>query len=268
MTRASAADGDVRHWETGVSLNQITTLVVGIRPAALLIAYLSTIHNVFLLTARTSTNIYICKRGGSSMRTDSTKHLRDLRRKMVDHFNLNELKSLSFDLSVDWDSLDGDTIALKSQALISYLGRRGRLSDLIILLREERPNVDWAKIPVAEEQVEIAFEELLAQYIQLGDDLLLATNLSERRRIWRMLGSMESKLRETESRLTQKPQQSFQDIKTEIFAKYQKILMEEYELVYKQISFTLNEANIIRLKREANSLEEDLMLIEKGLSSP
>lgn len=194
------------------------------------------------------------------------KQLRDLRKKLTTHFNLDELQTLSFDLSVDWNSLSGDTIELKSQTLISYLFRRGKLSDLVGLLREERPNVEWADTPLAEEQIEMAFKELLAQYIQLGEDLLLAIDLSERKRIWRAMSILESKLQEAESSLIRKPQTPIKDVKGGICHDYLEVLKEEYEIIYKQISYTLDDVQIVRMKRRAVSMEEEIFLIENILS--
>ena len=82
-----------------------------------------------------------------------TKYLRDLRRSMLATFSIDEMQVLAFDLSVDWDSLAGNTKPLKSQSLIMHLTHRGRLQDLVDILCEERPNVDWPDLPSAEKQI-------------------------------------------------------------------------------------------------------------------
>jgi hypothetical protein len=81
------------------------------------------------------------------MDIEKTKHLRLLRRKIVEYFDLDELRTLAYDLGLDWGELSGDKKSTKSQSLISYLNRRERLEQLLILLREERPNVNWPDIP-------------------------------------------------------------------------------------------------------------------------
>ena len=83
---------------------------------------------------------------------ERTKYLRDLRRQMVALFNLGELSTLAFDLSVDWDSLEGGNIESKVQSLILYLARRGRLGDLLTLLREERSDANWPLVPSSGQQ--------------------------------------------------------------------------------------------------------------------
>lgn len=80
------------------------------------------------------------------MTLDRTKYLRDLRRSMVQYFEMDELETLAFDLAIDWGELSGNTKFTKSQSLIKYLAARGRLGDLLILLGEERPNVEWPDI--------------------------------------------------------------------------------------------------------------------------
>lgn len=201
------------------------------------------------------------------MKAESTKYLRDLRRKIVDYFTLNELQILSFDLSVDWDRLEGPTIEQKTQALISYLNRRGELSTLVDLLREERPNVDWLSIPTNEDQLEIAFQELLAHYINLGKDLSLVDHLSERRRIWRIINNIELELREIQSKLPQEPQQSVHAARKKIFEEYYDVLIEEYTITNREISMALDPVTRLRLRRKSESLEEEILLIETQMSN-
>ena len=83
---------------------------------------------------------------------ERTKYLRDLRRQMVALFNLGELSTLAFDLSVDWDSLEGGPIESTVQSFILYLARRGRLDDLVTLLRKERPDANWPQVPSSGQQ--------------------------------------------------------------------------------------------------------------------
>lgn len=85
---------------------------------------------------------------------ERTKYLRDLRRQMTALFNLEELRALAFDLSVDWDVLPGEGKDTKVQSLIMHQARRGRLADLVTLLREERPDAHWPKPPPSDQQME------------------------------------------------------------------------------------------------------------------
>ena len=59
------------------------------------------------------------------------------------HFNLEELRTLSFDLGVNPDELGGQGLSGVARELILYLQRRDRLPDLLAALRAERPSVAW-----------------------------------------------------------------------------------------------------------------------------
>ena len=61
------------------------------------------------------------------MDLERTYYLREIRRIMIDSFDLDELQTLSLDLGVDWDELEGRKKSAKSQSLIGYLSKRGRL---------------------------------------------------------------------------------------------------------------------------------------------
>lgn len=56
-----------------------------------------------------------------------------------DTFSLKELKTLCFDLKIEFDDLDGNTKAEKAQELGEYMRRRGRMADLREKLAHERP---------------------------------------------------------------------------------------------------------------------------------
>ena len=56
-----------------------------------------------------------------------------------DHFNREDIKTLCFDLGIDFDNLAGDTKEGKARELIWYMKRDGRLPQLIQYIREKRP---------------------------------------------------------------------------------------------------------------------------------
>jgi hypothetical protein len=82
-----------------------------------------------------------------------TKYMRELRRRMAETFELDELQALAFDLMVDWRELSAGQKFTGAQALIRYLAERGRLSELLTLLGEERPQIDWPEVPPAAQQI-------------------------------------------------------------------------------------------------------------------
>lgn len=53
-----------------------------------------------------------------------------LRHKLVEGYDLEELKTLCADLNVDYDSLGGEGKAAKARELVAFMKRRGRLAEL------------------------------------------------------------------------------------------------------------------------------------------
>ncbi len=68
-------------------------------------------------------------------------HLTRLRQVLIERFNEEELHTLCFDLALDYDMLPGKSKGGKARELLTYLDRRNRLSELIDLLRRERPDI-------------------------------------------------------------------------------------------------------------------------------
>ena len=79
---------------------------------------------------------------GSSVDPDREKLIR-LRKLLIEHFDLEELRLLCFDLGLDYEELAGKTKSTKMQDLITYLARRGELQRLIDEINSQRPKVDW-----------------------------------------------------------------------------------------------------------------------------
>ncbi|HRQ40109.1 MAG TPA: hypothetical protein PLD25_19540 [Chloroflexota bacterium] len=61
-------------------------------------------------------------------------------------FALEELKTLCFHLSADFDDLPGEGKVGKARELIKYLERRDRLPELINEMNRQRPNIEWRLI--------------------------------------------------------------------------------------------------------------------------
>jgi hypothetical protein len=57
---------------------------------------------------------------------------------IVDHYDLEELRTLCFSLSVNYDSLRGEGHAAKARELVLYLGRQQRFDALLEALKQER----------------------------------------------------------------------------------------------------------------------------------
>ncbi|MCB9444990.1 MAG: hypothetical protein H6669_12210 [Ardenticatenaceae bacterium] len=66
-----------------------------------------------------------------------------LRRLIFDLFDEEELRSLCFDLDVNYDGLSGKGTEAKSRELILFMRRRQRLGELLTACRQARPEADW-----------------------------------------------------------------------------------------------------------------------------
>jgi hypothetical protein len=71
------------------------------------------------------------------------KHLVQLRRVLVDYFDEGELKTLCFDLGVEYEVLPGQGKANKARDLVIYLQHRGRIPELVKRVQQLRPNISW-----------------------------------------------------------------------------------------------------------------------------
>ncbi len=81
------------------------------------------------------------------MATDSSRYLSDLHKQIDQRFNLEEIRSLCFDLGVDFDNVAGEGKSARIRELILQLARRDELQRLIDQLRRERSNVNWRDVP-------------------------------------------------------------------------------------------------------------------------
>ena len=73
--------------------------------------------------------------------------LKELRALLIESFNLEELHTLCFDLSINFDSLEGSTLDSKARALIALCQRQNRLPDLLAICRQQRPQNNWPDLP-------------------------------------------------------------------------------------------------------------------------
>lgn len=69
----------------------------------------------------------------------SRTELNELRRLLQTTLNEGELRTLCFDLGVDYESLPGVSKADKARELISFVERRGHLDLLVVVLQQWRP---------------------------------------------------------------------------------------------------------------------------------
>ena len=86
----------------------------------------------------------------------SNQAMRLLRQQIAQHFDLEDLRRLAFDLNIDWDEIPGRRKSSRIQALIDMMRHQGRLAELLMLLQEERPLAAWPDAASLTEGVETA----------------------------------------------------------------------------------------------------------------
>lgn len=70
-----------------------------------------------------------------------------LRELLTTYFNDGELRTLCFDLEIEYESLPGHGKADKARELVAYVRRHRRESELLLECQRLRPNVDWYSRP-------------------------------------------------------------------------------------------------------------------------
>lgn len=92
----------------------------------------------------------VCRRISHQTKTlqqeTRAERFRQLHPILKDRFGDDELKTLCDSLGVIYDDLGGEGRAAKARELIRWLEDRDRLADLIIISRNERPDIKWPDV--------------------------------------------------------------------------------------------------------------------------
>ncbi len=81
------------------------------------------------------------------MSGSTTNFLSTLHQVLDRYFSLEEIRTICFDLRVEYDSLGGEGKSARIRELILHLARNERLPELIAYAARERPKVSWPPIP-------------------------------------------------------------------------------------------------------------------------
>lgn len=73
----------------------------------------------------------------------STMILAQFNKLLRELFSESDLKDFCLALNIDYESLPGDSKADKTRELILELQRRGRIPELLTLVKQERPHISW-----------------------------------------------------------------------------------------------------------------------------
>ena len=81
------------------------------------------------------------------MATNSAKYLTTLHKQIDQYFSFSDVRTLCFNLGVDYENIPGDHRSAFIRNLIVSLAKQGRLQELIAEVRAERAFVDWQDVP-------------------------------------------------------------------------------------------------------------------------
>ena len=84
---------------------------------------------------------------------DKQRFLVSLRQNLYTRLSEEELRSLCFDLGVDYENLGGESKAAHARNLISYFERRERLDELAAACRNSFPDLPWDSLLEGEKQI-------------------------------------------------------------------------------------------------------------------
>jgi hypothetical protein len=83
----------------------------------------------------------------SARGTPAVQLLESLRQNIAEHFNLDELRTLCFDMGIKHENLAASTLDGMARELVDYCKRTGRIRELVVKGRKLRPNVSWKDVP-------------------------------------------------------------------------------------------------------------------------
>ena len=79
----------------------------------------------------------------ASAEASPTETLARLHQNIAAYFGDEELRSLCFDLGVDYADLPASNKDGMARELVAHMERRGRIPELVAVCRKLRPNVEW-----------------------------------------------------------------------------------------------------------------------------
>ena len=81
---------------------------------------------------------------------NAAPELAQLRKQMIEYFNLDDLQNLCWDLGIAYEEFGGGGMSAKVRELLGYCVRNGRIPDLLDYCRRERGHIDWPSIDNSE----------------------------------------------------------------------------------------------------------------------
>jgi hypothetical protein len=91
-----------------------------------------------------------------------------LRKILAARFDEGELRTLCFDLGIDYDDLPGEGKANKARELVAYLERRGCISELVRIGKQSRPDVSWGDTPGVTKEAPFTSQSLPPEWLLIS----------------------------------------------------------------------------------------------------
>ncbi|MBK9711790.1 MAG: tetratricopeptide repeat protein [Kouleothrix sp.] len=84
---------------------------------------------------------------GKASQSARWRYLAELHQILSRRFDEGELRTLCFNLKIDYDSLSGEGKVNRARELLSYLDRRESIAQLVEAGRQLRPDIPWSSLP-------------------------------------------------------------------------------------------------------------------------
>lgn len=78
---------------------------------------------------------------------NSNEFLNSLNEHLNRYFSLDEIRTINFNMGIDYDSIPGEAKPAKIRELLIILGRQDKLPELLDLVTRYRSNVNWPVMP-------------------------------------------------------------------------------------------------------------------------
>ena len=141
--------------------------------------------------------------------------LTQLRQLLSKRFSDGELRTLCFDLGVEYEDLPGAGKADKARELVDYMDRYERLPDLIRLGRQARPDVPWPDIgaqpvqPISHpalpdykrKALETRLNDLTAEYEAASQQMSYTLSAADKLKLQRQLDSIAQEVEQVQREL-------------------------------------------------------------------
>ena len=99
------------------------------------------------------------------MASESAQYLSKLHKQIDQYFSFSEVRTLCFDLGVDYENIPGDHRSAFIRNLIVSLAKQNRLQELVAHIKAQRPFVDWDNVPTDFELPSTIAQENLQQVV-------------------------------------------------------------------------------------------------------